>query len=255
MMMMEERIVEKDSLGPGAINPPDLGVIKRVLYSPDREPAFLASGPATQRPPRRHGKGFSNWRMEKELLASLLEEHSRAGRIQEFTLARNPLGKPYLLVEGVPGPPVSLSRSAGRLWAALGTRRSWLGLDAASPGEFAGAYPFQRVFQETEWQAATSLTGGDREEAAALLWSVKEAVVKARGCGYHFFGPRQIRLEFAGLGEHGPCWRGYLEMPVPGRVPPGSQGIIPVASVRQHQVWLSVAWMTVAPGNALARVG
>jgi hypothetical protein len=128
-------------------------------------------------------------------------------------------------------------------------------LDASSPEEFAGAYPFKRVFQETEWQAATSLTGGDREEAGALLWSVKEAVVKARGCGYHFFGPRRIRLEFAGLGEHGPCWRGHLETPVPDRVDPGSRGIIPAASVRLHEVWLSVAWMTVGPGEALAPVG
>jgi phosphopantetheinyl transferase len=193
--------------------------------------------------------------MEQKLLASLLQEHSRTGRIQEFTLSQNPLGKPYLWVEGLPGPPVSFSRSAGRLWAAVGTPKSWLGLDAASPGEFAGAYPFQRVFQETEWQAAISLTGGDREEAGALLWSVKEAVVKARGCGYHFFGPRQIRLEFAGPGEHGPCWRGHLETPVPAGIPPGSRGTISAASVRLHQVWLSVAWMTVAPGNALPRGG
>ncbi|OGP71936.1 MAG: hypothetical protein A2Z73_07195 [Deltaproteobacteria bacterium RBG_13_60_28] len=255
MTMEQGRIVEQDRPGPGAANPPDLGGSKWVLCSPHREPAFLASCSAAPRPRRGPGRGFSSRQMERELLASLLKEHSRAGGIQELALSRNPLGKPYLWLEGLPGPPISFSRSAGRLWAALGTPRSWLGLDAASPEEFAGSYPFKRVFQETEWQAATSLTRGDREEAGALLWSVKEAVVKARGCGYHFFGPRRIHLEFAGLGEHGPCWRGHLETPVPDLVDPGSQGIIPAASVRLHEVWLSVAWMTVAPGEALAPVG
>jgi len=190
--------------------------------------------------------------MKKACLALLLGAHFPAAGTRDLALTRSPLGKPHLLVDGIPGPPVSFSWSAGAWWAALGASNSWIGLDAASPGEFAGAYPLPKVFRTGEWQSALSLTAGNREEAAALLWSVKEAVVKARGCGYHFFGPRQIRVEFAGPGEQGPHWRCRLEAPCPLPPPPGSREIIPVTSSRQHQVWVAVAWMQVAPGNGPA---
>jgi phosphopantetheinyl transferase len=210
-------------------------VSQGVLYSPDREPALLASMPAP-----------AGVRLVKERLVAALREHPLAGGLQDLTLGSDRLGKPHLLAGAAPGPAVSFSWSAGAWWAALGTDRSWLGLDAATPGEFAGAYPLQRVFRPAEWQAATAQTGGNREEAAALLWSVKEAVAKAQGCGDHFFGPRQIRVEFAGLGAHGPCWRGHLEADTPERFSPGS---FPAASVRRQRVWLTVAWLTPAPGE------
>ncbi|MFZ5453366.1 MAG: 4'-phosphopantetheinyl transferase family protein [Thermodesulfobacteriota bacterium] len=184
--------------------------------------------------------------MKQEFLSALLQEHYPSGRTRELSLVQNRWGKPHLLLDGAPGPGVSFSWSAGAWWAALGTTSSWIGLDAASPYEFTGAYPVHKVFRTGEWQAATSLTGGDREEAAALLWSAKEAVVKARGCGYHFCGPRQIRVESTGKGDHGPCWRGYLEAPGPDPAPWGSQEVLAVASIRLHQVWLSVAWMRLA---------
>jgi hypothetical protein len=218
-----------------ASNRTDPVVSQGVLYSPDREPALLASLPAP-----------AGLRLGKERLLAALREHPLAGGLQDLTLERDRLGKPHLLAGGAPGPAVSFSWSAGEWWAALGTDRSWLGLDAAAPGEFAGSYPFQRVFSPEEWQAATAQTGGDREEAAALLWSVKEAVAKALGCGYHFFGPRQIRVEFAGPGEQALCWRGHLEPPIPEGLSPGS---FPAASVRRQQVWLTVAWLTPAPGK------
>jgi hypothetical protein len=227
-----------NSPDPSTVHCLDAVVSQGVLYSPDREPALLASVPAP-----------AGLRLGKERLVAALREHPLAGRLQDLTLGCDRLGKPHLLAGGAPGPAVSFSWSAGAWWAVLGTDRSWLGLDAAAPGEFAGAYPFQRVFSPEEWQAATAQTGGDREEAAALLWSVKEAVAKALGCGYHFFGPRQIRVEFAGPGEHGPCWRGHLEASVPERVSPG---IFPAVSVRRQQVWLTVAWLTPAPGQAPA---
>jgi hypothetical protein len=232
--------------GPGPAGNLHGSVVSRgVLYSPQREPALLASVPAA--PPRRAGSGSSGGQLTKEFLVAALGENSPAGRLLDLTLTRNHLGKPHLLVGGAPGPAVSFSWSAGGWWAALGTSRSWIGLDAASPEEFAGAYPCQRVFGDREWQTAVSLTAGDREEAAALLWSVKEAVVKAQGCGYHFFGPRQVRVEFAGLGEQGPSWRAHLAASFPERVSPWSPGF-PAASVRLKEVWLTVAWMT-PPGG------
>jgi phosphopantetheinyl transferase (holo-ACP synthase) len=36
------------------------------------------------------------------------------------------------------------------------------------------------------------LASGDSEKAAALLWSIKEAAVKALGCAFHLVDPRQI---------------------------------------------------------------
>jgi phosphopantetheinyl transferase len=247
--------MEQESPGPWANNSRAPGVSKIVLYSPHREPAFLTSAPAPLRRPQKGRQGVSSLGVRPELLAALLGKIPRAERLQDLTLERSTLGKPHLQVGGAPGPAVSFSWSAGRWWVALGTCRSWIGLDAASPGEFAGTYPIKRVFRTSEWQAAAAVTGGEREEAAALLWSVKEAVVKALGCGYHLFGPRQIRIEFAGLGEHGPCWRGHLEAPVSGGVPPGSPGDFPIASVRLHQVWLAVAWMKIATGKACESAG
>ncbi|MFI5355402.1 MAG: 4'-phosphopantetheinyl transferase superfamily protein, partial [Desulfobaccales bacterium] len=128
------------------------------------------------------------------------------------------------------------------LWAAVGSSDSALGLDVATPGEFAGSYPHQRVFLEAEWQTAVTLTAGNREEAAALLWSVKEAVVKAWGWGFHFLSPRQVEVQFAGPGEHGYLWHGYLGNPAPPGTLPGGREACSAVSVCLKEVWLSVAW-------------
>ena len=129
----------------------------------------------------------------------------------EFILKSDPWGKPEIWLNGVPGPAISFSWSAGRLWAAAGRPGNSLGLDAAAPEEFAGSYPHQRVFTETERQTAITLARGDAAEAAALLWSVKEAVVKAAGCGFHFLSPKQVQVRFTGQGESGYLWRGCLQ--------------------------------------------
>jgi phosphopantetheinyl transferase len=204
---------------------------------------YLASMPARLWPRRERGQGVPDLQGEKEFLAGLLVKQSLDGRFKNFTLGTTSLGQPRLLVDGRPGPPISFSWCAGRLFAVLGTPDNRIGLDAASPEEFTGAYPYERVFNPAEWQAALPLTGGDREEAAALLWSAKEAVVKALGCGYHYFGPRQVRLEFQGLEEHGPLWRGHLPAPAADQAPRAIQNIVPTASIRLPQVWLSLAWI------------
>ena len=59
-----------------------------------------------------------------------------------------------------------------------------------------------RVFHEPELQEALSLTGGDLAGAAALLWSVKEAVAKALGCAFHSVSPRQINV-YPAVGRDG----------------------------------------------------
>ena len=65
----------------------------------------------------------------------------------------------------------------------------WQGAD-----EFQKDYPVHRVFHPEELHHALRLADGDPGEASALLWSVKEAVVKALGCAFHLVDPRQVNV-------------------------------------------------------------
>ncbi len=217
-------------------------LVARVFYAPWGEPALVASTPAAFPSSAPGGEGRLRWQAAKESLARFLAKHLLERQLPDLTLGRDSLGRPRIWLGAAPGPALSFSWSAGRLWGAVSSSESALGLDAAAPGEFAGSYPHQRVFMEAEWQAAVTLTAGNPEEAAALLWSVKEAVVKARGCGFHFLSPRQVEVQFAGPGEHGYLWRGYLGNPAPHGTLPGSREACPAVSVRLNEVWLSAAW-------------
>jgi hypothetical protein len=236
--------------GEHKVRPYGLSPVDGELAAWNLEPGtYLASMPARVRPRRGLGQGVPGLQGEKEFLSGLLLEASQRGRVRDFSLSANSLGQPRILVDGRPGPPISFSWCAGRLFAALGTPDTLIGLDAASPEEFTGPYPCERVFNPAEWQAATLLTRGNREEAGALLWSAKEAVVKAMGWGYRFFGPPRLRLEFQGLGEHGPLWRGHLPAPAADQAPQAIPNIVPTASIRLPRVWLSLAWIQAPAEN------
>ena len=107
------------------------------------------------------------------------------------------LGKPHLLLGAhqEPGPAISFSEGGGKVWAALCGDESNVGIDVADTVEFQGEYPFARVFHAEELQHAMNLTDGDLQKAAALLWSVKEAVVKALGCAFNLVAPLQIHVQ------------------------------------------------------------
>lgn len=113
-------------------------------------------------------------------------------------VGRNLLGRPHLLLGEHPGPSISFSQGEGRIWAALSGDESDIGIDVAGPNEFKtefrGEYPFHRVFHPDELQHALRLVGGDLEKASALLWSVKEAVVKALGSAFHLVDPREVTV-------------------------------------------------------------
>jgi len=139
----------------------------------------------------------------KELLITTLWDHFQTtatplgnyyrspGRAAcQMQLVYGPLGRPQLQLGGSSGPAISFSKGGGKVWAALSGDESAVGIDVAGSAEFQGAYPFQRVFHQEELHHALKLTGGEQGEAAALLWSVKEAVVKALGCGFHLVDPR-----------------------------------------------------------------
>ena len=82
-----------------------------------------APGATTAGRPARPGNG---WRLA-----------AGAGTV---SLELTALGQPRLMLKGQPGPAVSFSQAAGRLWAAL-TPAGQVGVDVALPSEFEAGYP------------------------------------------------------------------------------------------------------------------
>ena len=114
---------------------------------------------------------------------------------------------PSARVEEKSGPPsVEMSPISASMWQGpMNSRRE---------------YPFHRVFHAQELQHALRLAGGDLEKASALLWSIKEAVVKALGCAFHLVDPRQINVypRSAGRGRRRVYLSGGLIKEGPGAV-------------------------------------
>ncbi len=80
---------------------------------------------------------------------------------------------------------VSFSHLPEETWAAA-TAAPWcLGMDAAHDSEFGPDFPLGKVFHPRE------LATG---HPPAALWAMKEAVVKARGCGFDGLNPLDITL-------------------------------------------------------------
>jgi phosphopantetheinyl transferase len=159
-----------------------------------------------------------------------------------------PLGRPQLLVGGIPGPGVSFSEGGGKVWAALCEARSEVGIDVAGAGEFTGDYPVHRVFLPEELQHALKLTGGDPAAACALLWSVKEAFVKALGCAFHHLEPRQVRVyPPAAQTEDGYDFPVALSPESPPQWNPSSSRPSSVRARPLGQMWLSIAQLNRRP--------
>jgi hypothetical protein len=131
-------------------------------------------------------------RLVRRLLAGLPGQETDAAR-RPVTLETTALGQPRLRLGGRPGPAVSVSRAAGRVWAAV-TSAGQVGIDAARPSEFEAGYPWARAFRGAELEWARPLAGGDTAVAAALLWTLKEAAVKALGVGFHLLDPLAVAV-------------------------------------------------------------
>jgi hypothetical protein len=149
------------------------------------------------------GKDF----LLEQLLAALPGQGPpglKPGQGLPLQLTHGSLGQPILLLDGASILSVSFSLGGGLLWGALaGTGR--VGLDAAFAPDFPPDYPLQRVFSQEEFGWTCALLGGDASRAAALLWSLKEAAVKALGVGFNYLAPREITT------GPGKPWRGgYL---------------------------------------------
>jgi hypothetical protein len=166
-------------------------------------------------------------------------------------VVRGLLGRPHLLLGKYRGPVISFSEDGEKVWAALCGDESDIGIDAAGADEFEREYPFHRVFHPQELQHALRLAGGDLEKASALLWSVKEAAVKALGCGFHLVNPRQINIypstEGAVGGDGGYTFSVGLSGKAQMRFPIGAGRSIWVRSLPQRKRWLSIALLNRRP--------
>ena len=155
------------------------------------------------------------------------------------------LGRPRILVGGLRGPAISFSEYGGDVWGALSGDAFDIGIDVAGGDEFCGQYPFDRVFHTHELAHALKWVGNDDTEmASALLWSIKEAVVKALGCAFHLVDPKQIRVYPA---EGDPDKNGTHAFPVglsgkaATRFPMSSGKSLQVRSLFLGKMWLSIA--------------
>jgi phosphopantetheinyl transferase (holo-ACP synthase) len=151
------------------------------------------------------------------------------------------LGKPYLLLGEYQGPAISFSEGGGKVWAALCGDGPEIGIDMAGTYEFKGEYPYHRVFHEQELRHALSLTLGDAEQASALLWSVKEAVVKAIGCAFHMVEPRQVHVYPSVNREGMYTFPVRLSGDAIEQLPTGADRCIWVDSLPQMEGWFSIA--------------
>jgi phosphopantetheinyl transferase len=163
------------------------------------------------------------------------------GPIPQLDASSNAPRKPLLSVGGRRGPSISFTHLAGRTWAAMSTGACCVGIDAARREEFMPPYPFDKVFHREEFEYARAVTGGNREEAAAFLWSCKEAVVKAMGCGLSFLEPLHLSVspwaeaDAAGAYRVDPLGPALNKFPLMGIRP------VPVTALRDESAWLSIA--------------
>ncbi len=159
-------------------------------------------------------------------------------------LVRDPLGRPLLRLGEYRGPAISFSTGGGSVWAALCGDEADIGIDLAASVEFQADYPLHRVFHDHELHHALRLTDGDWGEAAALLWSVKEAVVKALGCAFHLVAPQQVHV-YPWAGKGGKFdFSVRLAKAAMGRLPTGVDQSLRVRSFPRAEKWISIALLS-----------
>lgn len=138
----------------------------------------------------------------RERLVVMLEEARRPHSLSRGRVEYSREGQPRWHAPLGEGRALSFSHGARMSWAALGTADMALGIDLSEQDEFGAGYPLARAFGEAEWNVAQGMESVSRGLAAPLLWSVKEAVVKALGTGFRLWDPLDIvvtRLESDGL--------------------------------------------------------
>ncbi len=130
-----------------------------------------------------------------------------------LTFHKSTLGGPCLLLGDKQGPSLSFSHGKERLWAAM-CSKGRVGIDMAYPEEFAAGYPFARAFRPEELDCARALCHNDTARGAALIWSAKEASVKATGAGFNRFDPLQVRVGAPLLMQEGFLFEVLADRPI-----------------------------------------
>jgi phosphopantetheinyl transferase (holo-ACP synthase) len=189
-------------------------------------------------------------------LVTILWEHLRASESSlwkrppfsnrvafPIQLVHDTLGRPQFRLGEHRGPAISFSTAGEEVWAALCGDGSDIGIDVAASAEFQEGYPLHRVFHEQELQPALELASGNPARAAALLWSIKEAVAKALGCAFHLVDPRDIHVHPSAVEveDDGPAFSVRLSGKTRVRFPMADSRSIIVRSLPQAGMWLSIA--------------
>jgi phosphopantetheinyl transferase len=210
---------------------------------------FLHHGPGVlcaciRLPYSNRNKSWRNWAKQaavSALVPSVLDMHDEfrrevAAGEPNMEIVSDSLGKPHLLIDGSDGPAVSFAYEGDMMWVAVGREGSSVGIDAAESASFRGNYPFHRAFHEGELEL-----GGEKDEVAALIWSAKEAVVKALGCGFHLVDPLHLRVEPCS-GDHE---KYLLNVHLINRsretLRVQAENPVPVSIFRYTSMWVSVA--------------
>ena len=229
--------------------------VKAMRFPHQRGTVFYACSPCD--PETIAGHSLSRT-ADKIHLVSVLMEHRAGMKDSAWTDCRfsnradvpiqvvhDPLGRPQLLLGECEGPAISFSEGGGKSWAALCGDGADVGIDAAGTDEFHRGYPFHRGFHPQELQHALRLTDGDMAKASALLWSVKEAVVKALGCAFHLVDPLHITVypsaEGAADGDGAYTFPVCLAGKALVRFPVAARGSLWVRSIPHVKMWLSIA--------------
>jgi hypothetical protein len=221
-------------------------VIIHTMYAADREQPVLYASMAPNTEASRHLLISALWEHFLALKSPSWDHYQDSGS-DTFSLqvVSGPLGRPDLQVGGVRGPAISFSAGGEAVWAALSGDDSDIGIDVAGAAEFAGDYPVHRVFHPEELSHALGLADGDRANACALLWSVKEAAVKALGCAFHRVDPLQVRVS-PPVNESPGADGGYdfpvaLSAEAQSLLPPSANCSLSVHARPLSQLWLSIA--------------
>jgi 4'-phosphopantetheinyl transferase superfamily len=228
--------------------------VQSISFLERRRPVYYASlpvAPETRKGCRTTGAGDQHRLISSlmDYLPALIAKKSPLGKSGQASncaavpiqVIHDQLGCPQLRLGEKRGPAISFSEGGGKIWAALCGDESDIGIDVAETDEFQGDYPVHRVFRGPELHHALRLAGGDLAGASALLWSIKEAVVKALGCAFHLVDPRQINV-YPAVGKDG----GYtfpvgLSGKARVRFPLKPGRSIWVRSLPRAQMWLSIA--------------
>jgi len=168
-------------------------------------------------------------------------------------IVHDTLGRPHLLLGEHRGPAISFSTANEEVWAALCGDESDIGIDVAGSAEVQEGYPVHRVFNAQELHQALELADGDLAKAAALLWSVKEAVAKSLGCAFHLVDPRDIHVYPSAVEDGGPAFSARLSGKALVRFPMADLRPITVCSLPRAQTWLSIAALN-WPRHRVARL-